>query len=801
MQDEHSFVDAINCIAYYGITNGTGDGSTFSPNDDVTRAQMAVFIARAAKVAGVDLGDAMDEGFTDIGDIWGEAQDAINQLAGNDMIRAGGEFRPDDVITRAEMAEFLVGLLVEGAPNVTRDKDGNILLGVGGSAKEGTDWFKDARDEVTRAVDEQITALYELGVTKGASAVPGGATGSQVLVTTYLNAMIDGNQVDDGFQGTRNPQGASLVTTLPLTFDDEGKTTFSVGGSGLPDLAPAVKSDKYEYDIRIQHTPPPGDPESTDLPPLGFNYEPHDAVDRGQMAEFITRALDHTPARPEGITAQFSRGEIIVSHRDENFAPVRNTVVDLFRIDTPGVDDLAFRADGSCNEVGKMDSTATAGYTCEIDGTDPITGGDGDTRVSLGDEVDTGGTTVWVWTGDNEDKYREGDISPTKQFKFDISEDEAKEPAVAISVSTEHGGAKAQLGSSVLYTAQLVDKNGDPALGYSRGLHFVDSKSKRLPAYRANNNAPIDLSTNRPLGQFAVADGTLTPPTGTGGGGWDAAADNGAGAAIDAKDADGPVILSTEDGVNDATDIFVKVESAAEFVVVDERGATNRATVTVTDQYGDPIPGVQVRLDSVDDSNTNDAEADTTKIVPAGRYLTVGRDGSYSFGYESFIEESSTEALTATINKYDHDGDETTVELVPTADVPNAGGLETALAKAALDALVAAGRARVEWAVTATETEATPQQIRAFDTEMNTIFAGGNSDVKFVTYDSNDRFNIDRPDPDGAGPEDNPPDAAATYNEFEKALSKDTGYTLTWVIVGRGSRATNHFSLIIPAST
>ena len=48
VSDMHAFKDAINCIAYYGITNGTGDGSTYSPNQDVTRAEMAVFIARAA---------------------------------------------------------------------------------------------------------------------------------------------------------------------------------------------------------------------------------------------------------------------------------------------------------------------------------------------------------------------------------------------------------------------------------------------------------------------------------------------------------------------------------------------------------------------------------------------------------------------------------------------------------------------------------------------------------------------------------------------------------------------------------
>ena len=48
VSDDHAFGDAINCVAYYGITNGTGDGSAYSPNQDVTRAEMAVFIARAA---------------------------------------------------------------------------------------------------------------------------------------------------------------------------------------------------------------------------------------------------------------------------------------------------------------------------------------------------------------------------------------------------------------------------------------------------------------------------------------------------------------------------------------------------------------------------------------------------------------------------------------------------------------------------------------------------------------------------------------------------------------------------------
>ena len=167
--DEHAFKDAINCIAYYGITNGTGDGSTYSPNQDVTRAEMAVFIARAAGVAGVDLGDAMGDEFDDLDDVWQEASDAINQLADKGMISSGGDYRPGDAITRAEMAHFLVGFLAKASSNVTIDSSGKIMLGESGSGMEADDYFGDARAALPRANDAEVSAIYELGITKGAS--------------------------------------------------------------------------------------------------------------------------------------------------------------------------------------------------------------------------------------------------------------------------------------------------------------------------------------------------------------------------------------------------------------------------------------------------------------------------------------------------------------------------------------------------------------------------------------------------------------------------------------------------------
>ena len=51
----------INCLAYYGITKGKTD-DTFDPQSNVTRSQMALFLARAADAANIDLGEAADQG-------------------------------------------------------------------------------------------------------------------------------------------------------------------------------------------------------------------------------------------------------------------------------------------------------------------------------------------------------------------------------------------------------------------------------------------------------------------------------------------------------------------------------------------------------------------------------------------------------------------------------------------------------------------------------------------------------------------------------------------------------------------
>jgi len=103
-----------------GITGGCGGGN-FCPNDDVTRAQMAIFLLRAkygsAYAPPPATGVFPDVPLGSFGDSW------IEQLAAEGITSGcgGGNFCPGAPVTRAQMAVFLVrtGALVNQPPSAT----------------------------------------------------------------------------------------------------------------------------------------------------------------------------------------------------------------------------------------------------------------------------------------------------------------------------------------------------------------------------------------------------------------------------------------------------------------------------------------------------------------------------------------------------------------------------------------------------------------------------------------------------------------------------------------------------------
>ena len=136
-----TFRGDINCLAYYGVTIGYGDG-TFRPENDVSRSEMVLFMERAAGIAGTD------------------AEAVVGDFA----------MSGSDPVNRGDMALLIARLLVsatndESPINVKNDDDGTFM--VDGVDAKDWDYFADSRRLQNRVSDSAASALYELGVAKG----------------------------------------------------------------------------------------------------------------------------------------------------------------------------------------------------------------------------------------------------------------------------------------------------------------------------------------------------------------------------------------------------------------------------------------------------------------------------------------------------------------------------------------------------------------------------------------------------------------------------------------------------------
>ena len=99
----------IKQLAADGITSGCGGGN-YCPDDPVTRSQMAIFLLRAKYGAAyIPPGVGSNTGFNDVSVThWAAAW--IRQLAAEGITTGcgGGNYCPEDSVTRAQMAVFLV---------------------------------------------------------------------------------------------------------------------------------------------------------------------------------------------------------------------------------------------------------------------------------------------------------------------------------------------------------------------------------------------------------------------------------------------------------------------------------------------------------------------------------------------------------------------------------------------------------------------------------------------------------------------------------------------------------------------
>ena len=634
VSEGHYFRDAINCLAYYGVTVGYEDG-TFKPNDNVARAEMVLFMERAAGIAGVSDASAV------VGDFATTGSDPVN---------------------RADMALLIARLLAAATATVGTAADGTFTVG----GKAADDFFADVRSgPYNRVTDSATSVLYETGVAMG---------------------------------------------------------------TGMNMFSPAA------------------------------------TVSRGAMAAFITRALAHTSARPSGLTVQSKTpGEVLVSVRDANFAPVPNAPVDIFSIDTDKAA-AAFNEDGTCGKLVAAVGNTSATGKCAIDALDDATKPSGDLTAKL-TAVAKSGTTVWAWTGDEGDKVEDGaeGIASINLTEMPL--------AVATGAKATNdlpaGATRAVFGSTVTVTIQLIGAGDANAAPIDASGNSIDAKynvtirreNDLNQATDAANPSAVTSGTTVTTVQVAVdasgmgtftitandpdpsdsnnADGTgaatnkidrtrVTYTIVTASGGQNVASGSGDTATFTFSDAKATVTSGS-------------VETATKYKLVPTSGsASNVATATVRDQFGNPMRGHAVVMSGA-----------TGSTFPTPR--TTDSTGKARIGYS----HSGTTGVAETLIARSSTGDTTP------QDDPAIGGE---------DPDVDGNAAAVFYwvAAVASDADGATGTVNVADIEQKTLIV----DTTLVRYDSNDQFEA------GASGSI----VAVTMEAFEEALKADTTSNDTIVV-------------------
>ena len=207
----------IDCIAYYGITDGTSS-NTYSPDEPVSREHMALFLVRLAGLVGINVHAGVDTPFEDIADLAEESREAISQIyrLGITIGATATTYEPARNVRRGEMALFLqrlMDLMVPAAdgripfgytPDDVNDNDGNFDVASPFQDLEG----------VPHTVYAAVTQLYELGVASGFSehAYAPGEDMTRATMAEFIAAVLDHSNL--------RPRGVLVQVTPHEGTDD-----------------------------------------------------------------------------------------------------------------------------------------------------------------------------------------------------------------------------------------------------------------------------------------------------------------------------------------------------------------------------------------------------------------------------------------------------------------------------------------------------------------------------------------------------------------------------------------------------
>lgn len=223
-----------SCLAAYGVTQGTGDGSSYSPKAPVTRSQMARFLVRLVEEGmeiGLDDPDLSDE-FDDVRGEPAEARRAIELLDELGITQGTNSdetlFSPQRVVSRGQMAAFLDRLqdfLADGQ----EDEDGDDLERYP-TFDGSTDRFSDDTGGVFEASANAIAGAGVAGGFADGTFLPGRPVTREQMAAFLVRQLDVNTEVDPGLAPPRDNEvfsdGINVAgpTTL-VAVQDQGGTT------------------------------------------------------------------------------------------------------------------------------------------------------------------------------------------------------------------------------------------------------------------------------------------------------------------------------------------------------------------------------------------------------------------------------------------------------------------------------------------------------------------------------------------------------------------------------------------------
>ena len=491
-------VSAVNCIAFYGVTQGTS-ATTYGPNDDVSRWQMALFLTRKLAAAGVTLPSGADQGFADIATYDAATQTAINQLAQLNITNgtSATTFDPAGIVNRWQMALFM-----------TREVAAAGVTLPSGASQGFTDIA--TYDAATQTA---INQLAQLGISKGTSAttydpagnvnrwqmalflardldtlgvVPSGltlsadktaASTSQVVTLTVMfskdNLPFEGQRVDVFAADKFNADGTPVLDTDATLDSGTNNATIDVGDpqtdvNGKVTVKLTHAANVAETDTIVVWTGAVGDSYDSDLVA---------AADQAQVTVTWTLGATWFIATVDGGAtgmAPFGTSETISIQLLNGLGKAAPIAGENFQI-------AVYRAGGLTplfTAVATSDATGAATFSYV---------GPADPNTALGDTI-TDAPIFVTWDTNGDGIY----LAPPDQVTA-VGIVWADGPAAPASNTLAVPTVTSLVSTSLSVTATVKDQYGDPAAGLN--VQFTDAALGGSTFVRTTNSSGVATLT------------------------------------------------------------------------------------------------------------------------------------------------------------------------------------------------------------------------------------------------------------------------------------------------------------------